>query len=124
MTAKRKRKINYLGFLSLLALIPLMGLGSGNSGLLGFLGFAYYLRYFFVLPDEGFRQNFQRAATLGFMSQLLSLVPLMGAGIWLWGVQQAIPAAFGLSFAVAILVFSIALQLLEWREQRGMAGDQ
>ena len=43
----------------------------------------------------------------------------MGAGIWLWGVQRAIPAAFGLSFAVAILVFSIALQLLEWRGARG-----
>lgn len=124
MSAKRKHRINYLGFLSLLSLIALLSWRAGNTGLLGFFGFAYYLRYFFVLPDEAFRENLQRAATLAFLSEMLSLVPLMGLCVWLYGGGRAVPAAFGLSFAVAILVFTVALQLLEWRERRGAADDQ
>ena len=72
-----KRKINCLGLLSLLSLIALLAQPTNNEGLYGFLGFAYYLRYFFVQPDELFRLNLQKAATAAFFTQLLSLVPLM-----------------------------------------------
>ena len=102
MTKEVKPKINCLGFLSLLSLIALLGWSTGNEGLYGFFGFAYYLRYFWVLPDELFRQNLQKAATCAFLTELLALVPFMF-----------------LSFAAAILVFTIALLVLEWREQRG-----
>ena len=115
-----KRKVNYLGFLSLLALISVLGLRTENTGLFGFFGFAYYLRYFWVVPDEFFLLNVQKAATFAFMAEMLSLVPCMFACICVYG---AVRAAFGLSFAVAILAFTMALAVLEWRERRGAVND-
>ena len=52
-----KQRMNYLGLLSLLAVIAVLGWQTGNKGLYGFFGFAYYLRYFWVFPDEFFRLN-------------------------------------------------------------------
>ena len=72
-----KCRINILGFLSLLALIAVLGWQTDNTGLYGFFGFAYYIRYFWVMPDEFFRQNMQKAASCAFMSQMISLVPFM-----------------------------------------------
>ncbi len=118
-----KRKINYLGFLSLLSLIAVLGWWTENTNLYGFFGFAYYLHYFWVIPDECFLLNVQKAATLAFMSEMVSLVPFMFACVFAFGAVEAIPAAFGLSFAVTILVFTSAIIVLEWREQRCAAND-
>lgn len=114
-----KRKVNYLGFLSLLALISILGWRTGNTGLYGFFGFAYYLRYFWVNPDEFFRLNVQKAATFAFMSEMISLVPFLFACSFLYGGVRAVPAAFGLSFAAAIFAFTAALAILEWKERKG-----
>ena len=107
-----KHKINYLGFLSLLALIAILGLITDNNGLYGFFGFAYYLRYFWVIPDEFFQLNVQKAATFAFMSEMISLVPFMFVCTYIYGAAKAVPTAFGLSFAVTIFVFTIALRFL------------
>ena len=80
------KKINYLGFLSLLALIAILGWCTENTGLYGFLGFAYYIRYFWVIPDEFFRLNVQKAATFAFMSEMISLVPFMFVCTFIYGV--------------------------------------
>ena len=118
-----KHKINYLGFLSLLALIAILGLITDNNGLYGFFGFAYYLRYFWVIPDEFFQLNVQKAATFAFMSEMISLVPFMFACTYIYGAAKAVPTAFGLSFAVTIFVFTIALIILEWKERKGAEND-
>ncbi len=54
-----RHKINYLGFLSLLTLIAVLGWQTENKGLYGLFGFAYYIRYFWVVPDEFFQFNVQ-----------------------------------------------------------------
>ncbi len=118
-----KRKINCLGFLSLLSLIAVLGWRTGNTGLYGFFGFAYYLRYFWVIPDEFFQQNLHRAATFAFMTEMISLVPFMFLCARLYDGIRAVPTAFGLSFAAAIFAFTIALMVLEWRERKGAAYD-
>ncbi|MBU5626284.1 DUF3796 domain-containing protein [Oscillibacter sp. MSJ-2] len=115
--------LNYLGFLSLLALIAVLGWTTENEGLYGFLGFAYYLRYFWVIPDEFFRLNVQKAATFAFMAEMISLVPFMFACSFLFGAVKAVPTAFGLSYAAAILAFTAALLALEWKEQKGANDD-
>lgn len=115
--------LNYLGFLSLLALIAVLGWTTENEGLYGFLGFAYYLRYFWVIPDEFFRLNVQKAATFAFMAEMISLVPFMFACSLLFGAVKAVPTAFGLSYAAAILAFTVALLALEWKEQKGANDD-
>ena len=122
-TCFMKQKINYLGLLSLLALIAVLGWRTGNRGLYGFFGFAYYLRYFWVFPDEFFRLNVQRAATAAFMTEMLSLVPLLFACTYLFGGRKGVPPAFGLSFAAGVFLFTAMLLFLEWKEQRGAEND-
>ena len=118
-----KHKINYLGFLSLLALIGILGKTTGNVGLYGYFGFAYYLRYFWVLPDEYFRLNLQKAATFAFMAEMIALVPFMFVCYFIYGEIKAITIAFGLSYAIAIFAFTIALLVLEEKERRGACND-
>lgn len=118
-----KHKINYLGFLSLLALIAVLGWRTGNEGLYGFFGFAYYFRYFWVIPDEFFRLNVQKAATFAFMSEMILLVPFMFVCTFAYGAAKAVPVSFALSFAVTILAFTIALIFSEWRERKGAEND-
>ena len=118
-----KSKINYLGFLSLLALIAILGWTTENTGLYGFFGFAYYLRYFWVIPDEFFKLNVQKASTFAFMAEMISLVPFMFICSYVYGGTKAVPTAFGLSFAVAIFAFTAALIVLEIKERRGAEND-
>ena len=116
-----KRNFNALGLLSLLAFIALLGRITGEPGWYGFFGFAYYLRYFAVQPDELFLQNFRRAASFAFLAEMVALVPLAFACLWFYGAAKAAATAFALSFAVAVLAFTGALQVLEWRERKGAA---
>lgn len=118
-----KRRVNYLGFLSLLALIAILGWTTENTGLYGFIGFAYYFRYFWVIPDEFFQLNLQRAATFAFMAEMISLVPFMFLCSYIYGVSKAVPTAFGLSFAIAIFAFTVVLIVLEVKERKGADGE-
>lgn len=118
-----KHRINYLGFLSLLALIAILGWRTENKDLYGFFGFAYYFRYFWVIPDEFFRLNVQKAATFAFMSEMILLVPFMFVCTFIYGASEAVPVAFALSFAVTVLAFTTALVFLEWRERKGAEND-
>ena len=70
------KKINYLGMLSLLSLIAILGWKTGNTGLYGFFGFAYYIRYFWIIPDELFQQNVQKSATFAFFAEMIFLFRL------------------------------------------------
>ena len=116
--AQNMKKVNYLGFLSLLALIAVLGYTTGNQGLYGFLGFAYYIRYFFVIPDEMFMLHVRKACTAAYLIQMVSLVPflfLTYSGV-IGG--NPMPAAFGLSFAASIFIFTFQLIYMEYKESR------
>ncbi|MDO5400435.1 MAG: DUF3796 domain-containing protein [Eubacteriales bacterium] len=117
------KKINYLGFLSLLSLIAILGWRTGNIGLYGFFGFAAYIRYFWVIPDEFFLLNVQKAATVAVMAEMISLVPFMFICAYIYDGAKAVPMSFGLSFAVTIIVFTVALTVLEWKERKGAEND-
>ena len=116
------KKINWLGFLSLLSLIAVLGWRHEETGLYGFFGFIYFIRYFWVIPDELFVLNVQRSATAAFMAAMTVLAPAMFAVSLRCGISAAIPTAFAASFVAAVLTFALALTALEWREQRGAAG--
>lgn len=118
-----KFRINYLGFLSLLALIAILGWTTENTGLYGFFGFAYYIRYFWVIPDEFFLLNVQKSATFAFMAEMISLVPFMFVCSYIYGDAKAVTTAFGLSFVVTVFAFTTALIALEVKERKGAAND-
>lgn len=119
----KKRQINCLGFLSLLALISLWGFWADNPGLYGFLGFLYYIRYFWVVPDEFFMLNLRKASMAAWFSEMILLVPLTYICFMIYDSSKALRTAFGLSFAAAILVFTLVLTVLEYRESVGAADD-
>lgn len=110
-------RINKLGFLSLLALLGILGI-IVDRPLSGFFGFAYYVRYFFVRPDKMFQQNVRKAASIGFFSG----VAATGFAI---AVHFLSPALFGSNaalaacYVVSIFSFTIALAVLEIKEQWG-----
>ena len=54
---------------------------------------------------------------------MVLLVPLTYACYGLYGSTRALPTGFGLSFAAAIFVFTIALMIYEYRETQGAIDD-
>ena len=116
------KKINWLGFLSLLSLIALLGWQHEETGLYGFWGFIYFIRYFWVIPDELFVLNVQKSATIAFMASMASLAPAMFAASRLYSISSAVPMAFAVSFAATTISFGLSLAVLEWKEQRGAMG--
>ena len=71
-----KHPFNYLGLLALPALSALLYFPTGNTDFIGFLGFAYFIRYFWVNPDELFLLTLRRAATGAFILEV-ALFPLL-----------------------------------------------
>ena len=105
-----KHPFNYLGLLALPALSALLYFPTGNTDFIGFLGFAYFIRYFWVNPDELFLLTLRRAATGAFILVRYLTAPA----------ANPIPFALGLSFAASIIVFCLYHTWLEWREMRGL----
>ena len=114
-------KPNRLGFLSLFAIIGLLGLVSDNKGFAGFLGYAYYIRYFFVIPDELFIANIRKAASFGFFSGIIAtgialLLHILVPGL----LSNAMILAS--CYVVSVFCFTIALVIFEIKEMGGAAG--
>lgn len=118
-----KHKLNPIGFLSLLALISLLGVTTGKKGWYGSLGYLYFIRYFWVIADEGFWNNIKQASTAAYMVQLFALLPtLLFSSLFVKG-QNFIPVAFGISFATGNFIFLIFLTYLEWKENLETCND-
>lgn len=114
------KHFNILGLLSLLSVIAVLGFLTDNKGWFGFFGFFYYVRYFWVLPDEFFLENVRKTATLAFFSSILSLVVYVFICSVFFDPARAAAMSFGLSFATSVIVFSLALAICECREQKGL----
>jgi hypothetical protein len=111
-------KINGLGFLSLFALLGFLAFVTGNNEFFGFFGFAYYVRYFFVTPDELFMKNLQSAATIGFFSGVVATGVGALMRVLLPGLLSA-TAVFASCFVFSFCCFTFALTAFELRETRG-----
>ncbi len=112
-------KFNRLGLMSLLSLLGILGLVMDNSGFLGFFGFAYYIRYFFVTPDELFQQNVRQAASIGFFSGVCGTGVALVLRV-LFPAFISVNIALAVTYVLSMFSFTIALVVLEIREQRGM----
>lgn len=110
---KGLRRINYMGFLSLLALVPVIGWKTGNHGLWAFFSYLYYLKYFWVIPDEMFIQQVRKASVIACLAGIISLVPLMILGSFCFQGRDAVSVPIGLSFAVIVFLFGISFAIFE-----------
>ncbi|MCI8880778.1 MAG: DUF3796 domain-containing protein [Clostridiaceae bacterium] len=113
--------VNKLGFFGFLGVLGFLGWHTGQAGYYGFFGFLVYFRYFFVVPDEMFRETVRSAASRGFFA----LVTAAGAGICavvLAGRPDWTAPVFALAFAAAVIVFSVLMAAGELRENWGARG--
>lgn len=115
-------KLNRLGFLSLFAIIGVLGLVSDNKEFAGFFGYAYYIRYFFVIPDELFIANIRKAASFGFFSGILATGIALILHILFPGLLSN-AMILASCYVVSVFCFTIALIVLEVKEMGGIAGD-
>lgn len=111
-------KLNKLAFMSLLALLGFLGINEQHGPMLGFFGFASYIRYFFVNPDELFRQNVRKAASIGFFSGV-SITSLALAVHIIFPEFLTGSIVLVSSFVVSVVCFTIALLVFEIKEQQG-----
>lgn len=118
-----RKRINPIGFLSIVSSISILGIFTKNPGWFGFLGFLFYLRYFWVIPDESFWKNIEKSATIAFLVQLFALIPtLMILGLFIKR-ENYIPESFGICFSIAVLCFTLSVTILEWKEFKGISHD-
>ena len=57
------------------------------------------------------------------MMEMLSLVPFVFLCAFILDGTRAVPVSFGLSFAVAVVAFTLSLTVLEWKERKEAAND-
>lgn len=109
--------MNKLGFLGMLGFLGILGIVTDNRYFTAFFAYFVFFRYFFVRPDELFKQYVQRAATAAFFT-----------GVCIQAVTIAITAftkdtahlitGLSLSFAASLIVFIMLLVIAEFRESR------
>jgi hypothetical protein len=58
---------NKLGFFGAIGLVGILGIATDNRFLLAFFAYFVFFRYFWVIPDELFKLNVQKAATPAFL---------------------------------------------------------
>ncbi len=101
-------KLRYVGFLGLLGI-------AHNYVYFALFSFLYYLRYFWVIPDELFKENIRRAAAPSFFTSMV-----------LYAITVALSAfhvstlifVIGLvaNFVVPFILFTILLTSFEMKE--------
>jgi quinol-cytochrome oxidoreductase complex cytochrome b subunit len=108
---------NRLGLLGLLGFLGILGIVTDNRFFLAFFAFLVFFRYFFVIPDELFKQNVQRAATPAFFTGIGVQAITIAVTAFTKDTQQLI-SGLSLSFSVAMMLFIILLVVAEFKELR------
>lgn len=112
------KKVNYLGFMSVLALLGILGVVTANKGYFGFFGFLYYVRYFWVIPDEMFRQSVLKSASMGFFAGMAATAAAVALFFMIKEVLSPV-VPFACGFVVSVFAFTIGLFYFQARESRG-----
>ncbi|MFC2090212.1 DUF3796 domain-containing protein [Bacteroidota bacterium] len=123
---KKKKKINTLGFLGILGFLVLLWPLTGQWMFIFSIGYFGYVYFFWVIPDELFKESVRLSATTAFFlmtilstltwicwgifSKLLDLVADMT--ILYWGLWMSVTAA--------IVVFGIKLYVIISNENKDL----
>lgn len=101
---------NKIGFLSLLSVLGLAGIFTDTRACLGFFGFLYFIRYFFLMRDESFKNSLLKASKIGFFTNItISVVTIV---LWLLINKVVLfPLGLGIGMAVSVIVFTVILEV-------------
>jgi hypothetical protein len=110
-----KNKLGLLGFLGLLGIV---GFFTPNKIYFAFFAFLYFGRYFFVIPDELFKENVKRAATPAFFTGMV--IYTITAALTAFSISiKFYVAGLVLGFSASFLVFVALFVYFEQKESRG-----
>jgi len=112
-----KNNLRHLGWLGLLGAI---GFLTDNKGFYGFFGFFAFFAYARVIPDELFKLNVNKAGKNAFLTGLVfyPITAVFASFVDFVSLATIYAFAFGINFALQVLVFSISLVVYE------LKGDQ
>ncbi len=99
---------NKLGFLSLISVMGLFGILTDNRACLGFFSFLYFIRYFFIMPDETFKTSLLKATAPAFFTNIIfSILTIV---LWLL-INDVVLLLLGLGIGMvaAVIVFTVIL---------------
>lgn len=100
-------KFNYLGLLSILSLIGILGfIERDHSHVFTFFAFLSYMGYFFVIPDELFKQRVIETAAITLLLVLTLMVGFFVAYIFTDNANFFLNG-FWISFTFMIVVFPL-----------------
>lgn len=108
---------NKLGYVGLLGLLGIVGFFAHNAVYFALFAFLYYLRYFWVIPDELFKENVRKAASPSFFTSLV----LYTATVALTAFHiSTLFFVIGLvaGFVVPFILFTLLLTSFELKEGR------
>lgn len=106
---------NKFGYFGLIGFIGILGLVTDNHYLLAFFSFFVFFRYFFVIPDELFKLNIQRAATSAFFTGITIQIITIAISAFTKSSSYLI-TGYSLSFSISIALFIFILVIAEFKE--------
>jgi hypothetical protein len=115
LESKMKNKLGYFGALGF---VGILGIITDNRYLLAFFAYFVFLRYFFVIPDELFKLNVQKAATPAFFVGIALQVLTIAVTAFTKDITQLV-TGLALGFSVSTAVFILILVISEFKEYRG-----
>lgn len=108
---------NPLGYLGIFGFVGIIGIITEYRLFLAFLSFFVFVRYFFVIPDELFRENVRRAATPAFFTGTAVQAASVAVSAFTKD-ESLLTAGLALSFSISMFVFIILHVIAEFKEQR------
>jgi len=112
-----KKKINYLGFLSLLSVVGIFGFfDRSNSHVFTFFVFLSYIGYFYITPDELFKQRLIQSASI-----TLLMVSMLMLGLFIgYLITQNVSYftnGFWISFTTLIVSFPLVFTFFQLKDE-------
>lgn len=109
-------KYNYLGYLSVLSLIGILGfINRDSSHVFSFFAFLSYTGYFFVTPDELFKQRVYQSATITLLLLLVTMAGFFISYILTDNINFFLNG-FWISFTLMIVAFPLIFTYLQIKD--------
>jgi hypothetical protein len=111
-----KRKFNYLGLLSVLSFIGILGfIRRDNSHVFTFFIFLTYIGYFYITPDELFKQRIIQSAAITLLITMIAMVALFVGYILTQNVNY-FTNGFWISFTLLIVTFPVVFTYFQIKD--------
>lgn len=113
------KKINYFGLLGFMSILGFLGFYTENKSM--FLYFCYlpYFMYFKVIPDESFKENVRKSATVAYIvSFVISCISIVFYE--LSSNPYIALAGLNFSFSISGIFFLFSFLAIESREKKGL----